>query len=61
MITFVQAAVALQKSARSSYGYAVALGIAALTLLGVFSVPLGGVRVGHLLAVCMWMLAFVWL
>lgn len=59
MITFVQAAGALSRGARSSYGVAVALGIAVLTLLGVFSVPLGGVRVGHVLSVCVWMLAFV--
>ena len=58
MTTFVQAAVALRRSARSSYGYVVALGFSLLTLGGVFS---GARRVGlsHALLAALWLAVFV--
>jgi len=57
MTTFVQTAVALRKSARSSYGYVVAFGLALLTLCGVFSATRPGVA--HVFAALLWLAVFV--
>ena len=62
-----RAAVALQRSARSSYGYLVAAGFALITLCGLFSppvyglldAPLRGLGVLQVLAAASWFLAFV--
>lgn len=55
----VQAATAIGRSARSSYGFLVALGLAVLTLLGVFGMPLHhGLGWVHALAGATWMVAF---
>jgi two-component system, cell cycle response regulator len=57
MTTFVQSAVALRRSARSSYGYLVAVGLALLTLAGVFG--RAGIRVEHAFLSALWLFVFV--
>jgi diguanylate cyclase (GGDEF)-like protein len=58
MTAVVQAAALLQRSARTSYGFAVAFAIALFTLSGLFGAPLYGIGVLQVPAAVGWMLAF---
>ncbi|HEY6876710.1 MAG TPA: sensor domain-containing diguanylate cyclase [Polyangiales bacterium] len=59
MTAVVQAAALLQRSARTSYGFAVAFMIALFTLCGLFGAPLRGVGVLQVPAAVAWLLSFV--
>ncbi len=59
MTALVQAAALLQRSARTSYGFAVAFVLALFTLSGLFSAPLYGIGVLQVPAAVGWLLAFV--
>jgi two-component system cell cycle response regulator len=59
MTAVVQAAALLQRSARTSYGFAVSFVLALFTLSGLFAAPLHGIGVLQVPAAVGWGLAFV--
>ncbi|HEX5659439.1 MAG TPA: sensor domain-containing diguanylate cyclase [Polyangiales bacterium] len=59
MTAVVQAAALLQRSARTSYGFAVAFVLSLFTLSGLFAAPLYGIGVLQVPAAVGWVLAFV--
>jgi two-component system cell cycle response regulator len=59
MTAVLQAAALLQRSARTSYGFAVAFVLALFTLSGLFSAPLYGIGVLQVPAAVGWVVAFV--
>src|SRR5438105_2934232 len=59
MTTLVFAALTLRKTARASFGLCLALGFAALDVLGVWLRPLGELGTEHALVATVWAAAFL--